>query len=100
MKIHELPGISVENLQAGKTGGVTPQDEKSPQAQAAAKVDVIHLSPEAKLMHKAAQVIAETPEVRADKVMALRDSVEQGAYEVDTKKVADKLIVEMLVEKP
>ena len=100
MKIHELPGISVEQLQSSKTGGVTPQEEKPSQDQTSAGVDVIHLSPQAKLMHKAAQVVAETPEVRSEKVMALKDSVEQGTYEVDSQKVADKLIVEMLTEKP
>lgn len=100
MKIHELPGISVEQLQTGKAGGVTPREDKATAGQAAADVDVIHLSPQAKLMQKAAQIVAETPEVRPEKVLALKDSVEQGAYQVETPKVADKIIVEMLTEKP
>jgi negative regulator of flagellin synthesis FlgM len=100
MKIHELHGISVEQLQAGKAGGVAPSEDKGAAEQAKAGVDVIQLSPQAKLMQKAAQVVAETPEVRPEKVLAVRDSVEQGTYEVDTQKVADKLIVEMLLEKP
>lgn len=100
MKIHELPGISVEQLQTGKAEGVTPKEDKAAaQGQSAVGLDVIHLSPQAKLMQKAAQAVAETPEVRPEKVLVFKDSVEQGTYEVNTKKVADKLIVEMLSEK-
>ncbi len=100
MKINELSGISVEQLQASKTGGVTSHEEPPAQEQTCAGVDVIHLSPQAKLMQKAAQVVAETSEVRSEKVMALKDSVEQGTYQVDSKQVANKLIIEMLIEKP
>ena len=99
MKIHEVPGISVEKLQAGKAGGVTPREDKPASEQSAAGPDVIHLSPQAKLMQKAAQAVAETPEVRPEKVLALKDSVEQGTYEVDSKQVANQLITEMLSEK-
>lgn len=100
MKIHDLPGVGVEQLQASRTGEITLSGEKSAPEQPAAGLDVIHLSPQARLMHKAAQVVAETPEVRPEKVLALKDSVEQGTYEVDAKKVADKLITEMFAEKP
>jgi negative regulator of flagellin synthesis FlgM len=99
MKIHELPGISVEQLQAGKAGGVAPREDKPASEQSAAGPDVIQLSPQAKLMQKAAQAVAETPEVRPEKVLALKDSVEQGTYEVDSKQVANQLITEMLSEK-
>jgi negative regulator of flagellin synthesis FlgM len=99
MKITELPGISVEQLQSGKTEGVAANEPKPTQERTAAGVDVIHLSPQARLMQKAAQVVAETPEVRPEKVMALKDSVEQGTYEIDAKKVADSLITETLSEK-
>jgi flagellar biosynthesis anti-sigma factor FlgM len=99
MKIHELPGISVEQLQASRAGGVTPQEGKAAPEQATTGVDVIHLSPQARLMHKAAHVVAETPEVRPEKVLAFKDSVEQGTYEVDSQQVANKLITEILTEK-
>ncbi len=101
MKIHELPGISVEQLQTGKAQEVTPkEDQAAAQGQSAVGSDVIHLSPQAKLMQKAAQAVAEAPEIRPEKVLVLKDSVEQGTYKVDTQKVADKLIVEILSEKP
>jgi negative regulator of flagellin synthesis FlgM len=99
MKITELPGISVEQLQTGKTEGLASNEQKPTQEQTAPGIDVIHLSPQARLMQKAAQVVAETPDVRPEKVMALKDSVEQGTYEVDARKVADSLITEMLSEK-
>jgi|UniRef100_A0A7C3WRS4 negative regulator of flagellin synthesis FlgM len=99
MKIHELPGIGVEQLQASRAGGAASPGEKHGSPQTSAGVDVIHLSPQARLMQKAAQVVAETPEVRSEKVRALKDSVAQGTYAVDTPKVAEKLITEMLLEK-
>lgn len=100
MKIHELPGIGVNQLQASRTEGVAPPDEKAEPRPPSGGEDVIHLSPQARLMHKAAQVLAETPDVRAEKVMALKDSVEQGTYVVDAQKVAEKMIAEMMLEKP
>ncbi len=99
MKIHELPGIGVEQLQASQAGGAASPKEKPGPPQCPEGVDVIHLSPQARLMQKASLVVAETPEIRAEKVMALKDSVEHGTYQVDSRKIADKLISEMLAEK-
>lgn len=100
MKIHELPGIGVNQLQASRTEGVAGPDEKPEPRPPSGGEDVIHLSPQARLMHKAALVVAETPDVRTEKVRALKDSVSQGTYEVDAKRVAEKMIAEMILEKP
>ena len=52
-----------------------------------------------KFMQKASEVVYQTPEVRSEKVAALEESVEQGTYEVDSQKVANSLIKEILLEK-
>lgn len=100
MKIHELPGIGINHLQASRTEGVAAPEENPGLRPPSGGEDVIHLSPQARLMHKAALVVAETQDVRTEKVIALKDSLEQGTYEVDAKKVAEKMIAEMLMEKP
>jgi flagellar biosynthesis anti-sigma factor FlgM len=44
-------------------------------------------------------VVYQAPEVRSEKVAAVQDSVDQGTYQVDSQKVANKLITEMIQEK-
>ena len=44
-------------------------------------------------------VVYQTPEVRPEKVAAVQDAVQEGTYEVDTKKVANKVIANAILEK-
>ena len=99
MKVTELSSLGVEQLTASQSGQVGPSQEKPREEQAAGGLDVIHLSPQARLMQKGSQVVAETPEVRQEKVMALQDSVQQGTYEVNTQKVANKMLADLLTGK-
>lgn len=99
MKITELTGVGIEQIHTGQTKAVEGTRSQAPADPGSGGVDVIHLSPQARLLHKASQIVQETPEVRPERVMALKDSVENGTYSVDTTQVANKLIVEMLTEK-
>ncbi len=99
MKINDLSSVGIEQVQISQSGGPGPARPQGGTEAAAAGVDVIHLSPQARLLQKAAQIAQATPEVRPEKVLALKDSVEQGTYTVDSQQVANKLIVEMLTEK-
>ncbi|MFZ2089883.1 MAG: flagellar biosynthesis anti-sigma factor FlgM [Desulfobaccales bacterium] len=99
MKITDVKGLEVEQVatrQADKVNGVQGQPtlEKS-----GAEGDVIRLSPQSRLMQKAGEVVYQTPEVRPEKVAALQDTVQQGTYEVDSQKVANSLIAQMIQEK-
>jgi negative regulator of flagellin synthesis FlgM len=99
MKITDVKGLEVEQVaarQADKVGGAQGQP---PPDKPGAEGDVIRLSPESRLMQKAAEVAYQTPEVRPEKVAALKDSVQQGVYEVDTPKVANSLIAQTIQEK-
>ena len=51
---------------------------------------------EARLIKKAREVVYRTPEVRPEKVAELKEAIEQGAYEIDSEKLADKIIEELL----
>jgi len=99
MKITDIKGLEIEQVatkQAEKVGAV--QGQASPE-KTGGESDVIQLSPQSRLMQKAGEVAYQTPEVRPEKVAALQDPVQQGTYEVDSKKVANSLITGMIQEK-
>jgi len=50
------------------------------------------------LIEQVRQIIAATPEVRPEKVEPLREAVEQGAYEIDDRKLANCLIAKLFLE--
>lgn len=56
---------------------------------AAAKADFVEM-----LRSQARDIVYRTPEVRAEKVSQLKEAIEQGAYEVDSRKLADIIIKE------
>ena len=44
------------------------------------------------------QIVQETPDVRQDKVAKLRKQVEQGCYNVDAERVAERMLEESLLD--
>jgi flagellar biosynthesis anti-sigma factor FlgM len=52
----------------------------------------------AKLIEQVRQIIAETPEVRSEKVGPLQEAVEQGTYTIDVQKLADILIAKLFLD--
>jgi len=55
-------------------------------------------APMTDLQEKARQIIAATPEVRPEKVGPLKQAIEQGAYEIDARKVANALITKLILD--
>ena len=49
-------------------------------------------------MEKAQEIIDQTPEVRAEKVKALKAAVEQGAYQIDSRRLAHIILAILLAE--
>lgn len=50
------------------------------------------------LIEQVRQIIAETPEIRPEKVGPLKEAVEQGTYEIDTRKLANALITKLILD--
>ena len=98
MKITEVQGLEVEQLQAKQAEKVSKTQGQQVLGKTGGESDVIQLSPQSRLMQKAGEVAYQAPEVRSEKVAALQDSVDQGTYQVDSGKVANKMITEMLQE--
>jgi flagellar biosynthesis anti-sigma factor FlgM len=51
-----------------------------------------------KLMEQVRQIIAETPEIRPEKVEPLLEAVASGTYEIDARKLANSLITKMILD--
>jgi len=51
-----------------------------------------------KLIEQIRQIIDETPEVRPEKVGPLREAVDQGTYEIDTRELANVLITKLILD--
>jgi negative regulator of flagellin synthesis FlgM len=60
--------------------------------------DKVSLSQTSKALQTAKAAVAETPDVREDKVGALRQAIEQGQYHVDSNKVAESFIGNIISE--
>jgi len=99
MKITDIQGTGVSQLQGEQTAAVGSRTGKTSTDNQSAGTDNIFVSQEARLMQKAAEVAAQTPEVRQDRVDALQQSVNQGTYSADTQKVANSMIANMLMER-
>ena len=54
--------------------------------------DRISLSPEAMLRTEAHQAIAGAPEIRQDKVDAIKERIASGTYQADSRAIATKLL--------
>ena len=59
--------------------------------------DSIELSPEAKVMQEAIRVLETLPDVREEKVAQIREQIAEGSYQVDGKKIAEKMIKESVI---
>jgi len=59
---------------------------------------VVNLSDASKEVQRIREIISSEPDVREDKVSALKQSIESGRYSVDHERVADKLVDAFLDE--
>lgn len=57
-----------------------------------AKPDIVQLSDTAKALKVADARIAATPDVNAERVAQLRASIEEGSYQVNAERIAQKMI--------
>lgn len=73
---------------ADKTAGQTA----TPAAGSASKADQATFTGSALTLQKLGEALANTPVVNASKVASVKQSVQNGSYQVDAGRVADKLI--------
>jgi negative regulator of flagellin synthesis FlgM len=74
-----------------------PQPSKEAEDKSSSQ-DKVELSVQSKEMQKVYEVLQTTPDVRDEKVSALKESIQQGQYQVDGEAVADKMIRESILD--
>jgi flagellar biosynthesis anti-sigma factor FlgM len=98
MKVTDIQGSGVRQLQTEQAAGVENRQTQRSEATAGA-ADNVQLSDKARLMQKAGQVIAQGPDVRTEKVASIAQAVQEGTYQVKSTKVANSLIASMIQER-
>ena len=94
MKLSNIfPQIKTDKVQVKKTRETSPAD---PSAQAPTATDKVELSSGSVDVQRMHEIIQQSPEVRAEKVQALKERIAKGEYTVDPYKVADKLLLSLL----
>jgi negative regulator of flagellin synthesis FlgM len=82
-----IKGSNSSAVATDKQGETTQAN--SPAAQSA---DQVTLTSSARSMQKIEEVIAQTPVVNSSKVAAVKQAINSGTYQVDSGRVADKLL--------
>lgn len=89
---------SVINLNSVlKSSAVKDADKKLHQTDARAE-DEVQLSPRAKEFQRIKDIVETIPDSRDEKVTALKVSIENGTYQSDSRKTAENLINESLID--
>ena len=102
MKISNIDDASLQMIQqyqkADKADKV--EDRSSEKAAAANLVpeEKVNLSTTAKDVQNLSNAISKLPDVRDEKVQALKDQIEKGTYKVDAEKTAEKMVGESLLD--
>ncbi len=88
------PTIKTEKIQVKKAEGSTVSK--------ADKVDMptdrVVLSSGSLEVQKVRDILAQTPEVRADRVKALKEEIARGEYKIDPARLAEKMLAGLISE--
>ena len=90
-----FPQIKTEKVQTKKSADVAVSRAEKVETGAA---DRVELSAGSLDVQKAKNIIDQTPEVRMDKVQALRDQIARGEYTVDPHRLAGTMMASLLSE--
>ena len=89
-----FPPIKTEKVQVKKSeGSAAARADTSAQP-----TDRVVLSAGSLDVQKVRDILEQTPEVRADRVQALKEEIARGEYKVDPYRLADKMMGSLLSE--
>ena len=87
---------SVEATKQAQDTAAKAEKSRAGEVRQTGKSADIEISDNARLMRKATEVVQNSPDIRADKVAALKKAIQDGSYKVDSEKVAEKVLEEHL----
>jgi negative regulator of flagellin synthesis FlgM len=90
-KIHGFSASDAAAPVKGSSGGVRGAAAGTT-ATAAPSADHVTLTGSARILQKLSEAVAGAPVVNAAKVAAVKQAVQSGSYQVDSGRVADKLL--------
>ena len=96
MEIVKNQGIQVDAY-VNQLQDTKKADQAADQAkESATKTDTVVISDAAKRIQEAREKLDDIPDVREEKVADLRNQIQNGTYQADADKTADKLLKEQL----
>ncbi len=91
-----IDNIDNNNINASKIANyyqqIKKREEKSDKK---VQNDKMQISDKAKEMIKAKKELENQPEVRAEKVTSIKEKIAEGTYQVDSKKIAAKILKDL-----
>lgn len=99
MRIYgDKPYLPLDSL-SHRMGAISPRQTEASRPQGReTHADQLCLSPQAREIQQVGQLLAQTPDVRETKVVALKQDVESGHYDVKSEQVAEKLVQDHLMD--
>jgi len=89
----EGKAVKINNIKAGKIEQYYQQlKQKQNKAAKYSKNDQIEISSQAKGILTAKAELKNRPQIRTDKVADLKAKLENGNYQIDSKKIAEKML--------
>jgi negative regulator of flagellin synthesis FlgM len=98
MKISKIDDAAIQAVQQyQKTEKV--QEESGPKVSgSAAPEEKVNLSTKARDIQQLRDAVSQLPDVREDMVRELKDKVDQGAYDANGQRIAEKMVSESLLD--
>ena len=84
----------VRQVRGGKSGSDAATNSSSGEVLSG---DRVELSPKAKKMQEAKRILGTIPDIREEKVAQIRKQIEDGTYQIDSQKIAEKMVTESLI---
>jgi len=88
----ESQEITLRTQRLGRQEGTAPSPEGQSQA---SKTDQVQISGMAGEISQLKEIIQQFPEIRTDKVEALKKSIQEGTYKIDSFGIAGKILEEI-----
>ncbi|HOW57368.1 MAG TPA: flagellar biosynthesis anti-sigma factor FlgM [Smithellaceae bacterium] len=99
MKISDVKDISAQMVQQyQKNESITVTSDKQAANKGAGTGEKVDLSTQAKTIQQIKEVLSGVPDVREEKVQEIKSQVQQGIYEINGDKIAEKMVAESIID--